>query len=317
MRKLFGLFLLALAFLAPDLAQAASRFAICATTCTWDNSSTAMWSASSGGATGASAPVAGDDVTFDANTCTGGTTCTVTTFAGTISAATITWGACTASTTGCIIDASVNNTNFTLSSNGGTTFNGSGTGTRQWKAGTGTYALTSTNANGCFNMGTTTNSTGTVLSGATWSCSGATTSGRDWNGGGLSFGPTTFNTNSSNGTMRIVGANTFASLTIGAPYYMTFGNGFTQTLTTGLTISGGSSSAIVVLSSSDNNQAATLSLGSAISPSWVALRQITTSGGNALTATNCFDLKGNTLASSGSCTAPTGGGGGGGRIIGG
>lgn len=42
---------------------------------TWNNSSTANWSATSGGAAGASAPVAGDAAYFDANSGTG--TCTI------------------------------------------------------------------------------------------------------------------------------------------------------------------------------------------------------------------------------------------------
>src|SRR6185312_14968270 len=115
MNRLFGLLLLALAFLASAApAEAANRFAVCSTTCTWDNTSTAMWSTTSGGATGASAPTASDAVIIDAATCVGGTTCTITTFAGTISVQNITWGACTASTTGCIVKADTNNTNFTI-----------------------------------------------------------------------------------------------------------------------------------------------------------------------------------------------------------
>jgi hypothetical protein len=316
MKYLFSIILLGLAFLSPDIAQAANRFAVCSTACTWDNTSTAMWCATDTQCTGASAPVAGDDVIFNGNTCVGGTTCTITTFAGTISAATITWGACTASTTGCIIAANTNNTNFTISSGGGTAFNGSGTGTRTWTAGSGTYALTSTNANGCFNMQTTTNGTGSTFNNATWTCSGATSNGRAWHTGGFSFGPTTFNTNSSGGFLTVTGAATFSSLTIGAPQYVTFGNSVTVTISGALAISGGSSTAITTIKSNDDNIAATLSLGTAQALSWMALRAITTSGGNALTGTNCFDLGRNTLASSGTCTVPSAGGGGG-RIIGG
>lgn len=318
MKKLFGLALLALAFLAPDLAQAAQRFAVCTTTCTWDNTSTAMWSTSSGGATGASAPVAGDDVILDAATCVGGTTCTITTFAGTITANSITWGACTASTTGCIIAANTNNTNFTLSIGGGSTaFNGSGTGTRNWNAGTGTYALAQTGAGSCINMGTTTNGTFTFSS-ATWSCSGNSSgNARSWNGGGLSYGPTTFNADSSIGSLFVSGANTFSTLSINGPIQIVFSNGVTQTVTGALTLTGSSSSSVVALSSNDGNQnaTATISLGAASSGTWTSLRAIVTSGASALTATNCFNLGRNTLANGGSCTGPASGGGG--RIIGG
>jgi hypothetical protein len=50
---------------------------------TWNNASTANWSATSGGAAGASAPIAGDSVRFDANS---GTTATVTVAASAVCA---------------------------------------------------------------------------------------------------------------------------------------------------------------------------------------------------------------------------------------
>lgn len=312
-RYLFILAALAFAALA-EPAEAAARFAVCSGTCTWDNTSTAMWATSSGGATGASAPVAGDDVTLDANTCVGGTTCTITTFAGTIAANSITWGACTASTTGCIIDASVNNTNFTLTSAGASSFSGSGSGTRKWLAGTGTYDLTQTGANNCFAMQTVTNDQGSVFSGATWSCSGNTTGARGWQGGGFSFGPTTFNANTSRGSLTITGVNTFSSLTINGPNLVLFSNGTTQTISGALSVNGVSSSSPVQLQSNAIDTAATISLGSASSGSWAVLRAITTSGAAALTISNCFNLGRNTLANGGACNGPSAGGG---RIIGG
>ena len=314
MKKLFGLALLALASLAPDLAQAASRFAVCTTTCTWDNTSTAMWSASSGGATGASAPTSSDTVTIDAATCVGGTTCTITTFSGTISVQAITWGACTASTTGCIIDASANNTNFTISGGSVTGFSGTGTGTRKWLAGTGTYAITNSSANGCFSMATTTNDQGSTFSGATWSCSGATTSQRTWAGGGFSFGPTTWNANSSGGTTFLTGANTWSSLTVNGPLYVIQSG--TQTVTNALTLSGTSSTAAVAWMATAADTPQTISLGAASTAAWLTIRAVTTSGAAALTGTNCIDLGRNTFANGGSCSGPTGGSGGG-RIIGG
>ena len=45
---------------------------------TWSSTNTANWSASSGGASGASVPTAADDVFFDANSNTGTTAFTVT-----------------------------------------------------------------------------------------------------------------------------------------------------------------------------------------------------------------------------------------------
>jgi hypothetical protein len=318
MTRLFGLFLLAVACWAPNVAEAASRFAVCSTTCTWDNTSTAMWSTSTGGVTGASAPVAGDDVTFDAATCVGGTTCTITTFSGTISAGTITWGACTASTTGCIIEAGTNNTNFTIASTGGNPFSGTGTGTRKWNAGTGTYTLTTTQANGCINMSTVTNDT-SVFSAATWNCGGTSgvSIGQSIPLGGKSYGPFTVTANTSRGPRTILGANTFASLTVAAPNYLIFANSATQTITGALTVTGSSAANPVSLLSNFSETVATLSLGAASSGDWVTLRTLTTSGSAAFTGTNCLNLGLVTLANSGTCTAPSGGGSGGGRIIGG
>lgn len=315
MNKLFGLFLLAVAFLAPVGAEAANRFAVCTTTCTWDNSSTAMWSTASGGATGASAPTSADAVIIDAATCVGGTTCTITTFAGIISAQTITWGACTASTTGCIIDASANNTNFTISSAGADAFSGTGTGTRKWLGGTGTYALTNSGTNDCIDMSTTTNDQGSVFSGATWSCSGTSSSAtRNWNGGGFSYGPTTFNANTSRGALGIGGSNTFASLTINGPQQIIVGAN--QTITGALTLTGVSNSQPVQFNSNSLSTARTISIGSASTGTWASLRDITTSGAAALTVSNCFDNGNVTLANGGACNTPAGGAAGG-KIIGG
>lgn len=318
MKKLFGLLLLALAFLAPDLAHAANRFAVCSTTCTWDNTSTAMWSASSGGATGASAPTSADDVILDANTCVGGTTCTITTFAGTISAATITWGACTASTIGCIIAANTNNTNFTLGPTGGSNFSGTGTGTRKWVGGTGTYNLTNGGGFGhFFDMSTTTNDQGSTFNSATWIAN--STGGLPvWQNNGFSFGATTFTGNtSSRGAAQIAGNTTWASLTFSGPLYVQFTTGNTQTVTGALTVTGASASnAIAFESNSVISSSTTISLGSASTADWIALRAITFSGAATITATDCLNLGGLTL-NGGSCTPPSAGGGGGGHIIGG
>ena len=304
MMKRYLFILASLAFVALSIpADAANRWAVCNTACASGNTSTAMWSSvGSGGATGASAPTSADAVIIDGGTCVGGTTCTITTFAGTISAQTITWGACTASTTGCIIDASVNNTSFTLGGSSGYTFSGTGTGTRKWLAGTGTYALTHAGANGCFTMATTTSDQGSVFSGATWSCSGATTSTRTWAGGGFTFGPTTFNGNSSNGSTFISGANTFSSLTINSPAWLSIGAN--QTITNALTATGSSSSSMVTMIGIGVDTPATISLGAASTATWLVLRSITTSGAAALNATNCTDLGRNTLANSGTCSAP-------------
>lgn len=316
MNKLFGLFLLAVAFLAPDLAQAANRFLTCSTTCTITAADTSIWGSTSGG-TGASVPGSGDAVIMDAATCVGGTTCTATFGSGyNPTWQSVTWGACTASTTGCIIDASVNNNSITLSGGAGVLFSGTGSGTRKWLAGTGTYNLTSNTVNGCFSMATTTNDQGSVFSGATWNCTVTSTNLWTWAGGGFSFGPTTINGNSSGGNVAFSGANTFSTLTLNGPNWVAFPQATTTTITGALTATG-TSSTPVILTSSNIDTVTTVSLGAASTATWAALRVLTTSGAAGLTATNCLTLGRVTLANGGSCTAPSTGGGGGGRIIGG
>jgi len=150
MMKRLGL-ALAILLLSLTAANAASRFGICATTCTWDGVSTTMWSTTSGGATGASVPGAADDVVFDANTCVGGTTCTITVNT-TVTVNSITHGNCTASTTGCILDFSVNNNNVNLGF-----YQASGSGVRTLKMGNGTWTVTG--AGTFWNIATATNFT--------------------------------------------------------------------------------------------------------------------------------------------------------------
>jgi autotransporter-associated beta strand protein len=71
---------------------------------TWDNSSTANWAATTGGASGASAPIAGDSVRFDSNS---GTAAIVTVAATAVCA-----------------DVSVNKSDITLQWSGNSTFSG-------------------------------------------------------------------------------------------------------------------------------------------------------------------------------------------------
>jgi hypothetical protein len=138
MKSLLRLGLVALGLLMATQAEAANRFAICSTTCNWNT--TASWSTTSGGGTGASVPSTSDNATFDASTCVGGTTCTMTIDAP-VTIVTLTMSACTATTTGCIIDNSVNNEPFTLSG----VLTSTGSGTRTLKCGSATWKFTGSN----------------------------------------------------------------------------------------------------------------------------------------------------------------------------
>lgn len=296
--------LIALALLWAIPVDAASRFGVCAVTCTWDSSSTAMWSTSTGGATGASVPGASDTVTFDGATCVGGVTCTIT-----ISAATnptiqsFVWNACTGATTGCIIDNSANN-NFTLTGNANIWFDGSGTGMRTFIGGSGTYTV-SGNFGG-FNAWVLTNSTNlsnpsTAFSSATIVVSGTGTSTGGVLLGTLTFGTITLSTNSNKGGYQIFGGATVGTLNIPAPNYVAFANSNTVTITNAFSWAGTSTNRIAIVSTSPALPA-TIAINSGTATlDWGILRNVVTSGGTARNATNTIDLGGNTWSS---ITAP-------------
>lgn len=303
-RRLF--LLLALLFAAQ--ADAASRFGVCVTACTWDASDTTMWSATSGGTTGASVPGSGDTVTFDAATCVGGVTCTITVNA-TINVTSITAGACTASTTGCILDFSVNNNNVTAS-----TVSFSGSGTRNIKGGTGTWTITSGAAANVYDNTTVTNET-LAFTTTTLTFSANTTSQRAFNGGGKSYGTVNIASNSNHASFRITGGNnTFGTLTVAAGTAILFGANTTQTITNAFALAGTSSLPILIAPDSMSTGGITISTPSGTATlDWGGAVRATFSGGATFNATNSLDFGGN----SGITITPPSTGGGGGRIIGG
>lgn len=98
---------------------------------TWNASNTTNWSATTGGAGGASVPVAADTVTIDANSGT-----------GTITVATdFTISSLTCGQMNMTLDFATNNNNPTMNS-----FTGSGTGVRTVNMGNGTWTITGTSA---------------------------------------------------------------------------------------------------------------------------------------------------------------------------
>lgn len=284
---LAGIVLLFAAVLATSKADAANRFAVCTVTCTWDGASTAMWSTTTGGATGASVPGSSDAVLFDAATCVGGVTCTVTVNT-TVNIQSIQMGACTASTTGCIIDFSVNNNSVTLSANPG--YNGSGTGVRTLNMGSGTWTLSNATAGSTpWSMGTTTNLTlnpGT----STIVYSGAPTTGTlSFSGSSLTYNNFTVNSNSSRGGIIFSGSNTFNVVTITSPNSVFLTSGTTQTATT-LNAVGSLSSLIEFSSSSVATTAAISKASGTMTLQYVGLRAVTFSGGATFAATSSYDF---------------------------
>lgn len=300
-----SLFVLAALLLSSVAADAATRFATCATTCTWDGSSTAMWGAASGG-TGASVPGSGDAVILDTATCVGGTTCTITVNT-TVTVQSISMGTCTASTAGCILNFATNNNNVTLS----LSFDGSGTGVRTLSMGNGLWTVQGFN-NNTWNYTVTSNlthnSNGSTLS---FIPSSPTPTGAvSFISGGRSYNVVTHSGVTNQAILAISGSPTIATLTLTAPFDVTFANSSTTTITNAFTWTGSSSNQNFVGSDS-TNATSTIAAAAGSTISWTAIRGIVVTG-NAVTATNSFDLRSNTLIT---ITPPSTGGGG--RIIGG
>ena len=331
MNKLFGLFLLALACWAPGVANAANKFAFCASgssPCTWDNTNTPnIWfTATNGGGSATTVPTSADIAIFDANSCNA-VACTFNvgaTINGTSNTLQgITAGACTGSTTGCFLNFASGNPSITITGiigSGGMSL--AGTGTRKYVFGSGTFTFTATSAGALYDIGTTTGLDGTSDFTAPIVYSATTTSERQFNGGGQTFGSFTVAANTSRGGVRIFSANTFASFTVAAgTSYMMLPASATTTITgsAGLSLAGTASNPTIFMANTPNVGTATVSLSSGTStPAWIGLMGITTTGAGTLTPTNCLDFGRNTLDSGDTCTAPVvGGGGGGGRIIGG
>lgn len=290
-------------------ASAAAKFLVlCSTSCAWDNTNDAIWSTSSGGSNNTTHPVAGDTVTMDASTCVGGTTCTITGGAVTLSFTSLTFGACTASTTGCILDFSVNNPNVIASN-----ISGTGTGTRNFKMGNGTYTLTINNGT-AWDFGTTTNLTFTANS-STISFSGSSVVNgglRLFQSGGLTYSTVSFSANSAQVPWSIGGAPTIATMNVTGPVGVVLTNSATVTVSNAFNWVGTSSNPIYFLTN-NSSATATLSVASgAPTIAWASIHGIIFTGGATFTATNSLDLGGNT----GITISPPSVGGGG-RIIGG
>ncbi len=250
MKKLFLIFLFLC--LATVSADAANRFAVCTATCTWDGASTAMWSTTTGGATGASVPGASDAVILDGATCVGGITCTITVNAN-LNISSLTMGACTASTTGCILDFSANNNSFAA-----TTVSLTGTGTRTLKMGSGTWTITGTGT--LWTLATATNMTLTPGSSNLVLQANGIASGTFTTANGVTYGHITINAmvNNASAGLMFFSANTFTINTLDIqPFnYITFQNA-TVTITNPITWTGNSSNGVRV-----NDLTATVAAGS-------------------------------------------------------
>lgn len=303
MKKLFGLFLLALAFLAPSAANAVNCFWVGGTG-TWDSTSITNWAPTSGGAatgcqTTNAAPAAGDAITFNASS--GGGTVTADSSINNIAFLSLTAGAFTGT-----LAFNTNNPNMSFTSFVSFT----GTGTRIIDMGSGTWTITG--SSGTIWVCTTVTNLTATFSNATIAFAGASAN-RVFDGGAQSYGAFTVANNSTKGYVSISGANTFSSITVGSGNLLAPTNSITQTISGALTITGTSSAPSGLISTAVAGNIATVSVGSASTIDWSGISAITKAGAGSITATNSLDMGRNT----GVTITPPSGGGGGGRIIGG
>ena len=199
-----------------------------------------------------------------------------------------------------------NNNNITVG-----TFSGTGAGVRTFNMGNGTWTLTATGGN-VWDLSTVTNLTFSANSSTLlFQGSGVNTSQKVFASGGLTYNIVQINDPigaGNQGPFSFTGSTTIATLTLTAVRHLQFGGGFTTTVTNAFSLSGTSTIQVLVNSQSPNS-VATVSVGAGVTMSWVALENIVKAGAGSITATNSFDLGGN---SGMTITAPSGVGG---RII--
>lgn len=266
---------------------------------TWDASTTTNWSASTGGAGGASVPGSSDDVTINASS-----------GAGTITVNTnFTISSLTSGAMGMTLEFGTNNNSPTFTTISGPAWSNTGTGTRTINLGSGTFTFNGTsNGNGGIDWGTT---TGLTLGAntATFAFSGNTTTGRtmDFGSSTLSNLPSvTIAGNSSKGSWSILGsgAMTIPSLTISAPSIIVWSTN-SITITT-LVLSGGSVSSPIYITTNSVDSQRTIPLTNSATGAGLVFRAINPTTGT-ITGTNSIDLGRN--GANVSFTAPSGGGG--------
>jgi hypothetical protein len=255
--------------------------------------------------------VAADDVTLDAATCVGGTTCTITTFAGTISLNSLTMSLCTASTSGCVLDASANNTNFTLANNT-TAFTSTGAGTRTMNMGNGTWTLSGTSA-----IWTAAGSTNFTLNAnsSTIAFTGTAAGQRELRAGtSKTYNNITVNS-SVDRFFQLSGATAIGinTLTITGPNRVQFQQGITTTITTLTNISANSTNQCLLTNNNPSNGQATISSGNNFTADYCSISGVAFTGAGTFAATNSMNVG---QATGIAITLPSGGAGGG-RIIGG
>lgn len=284
-------------------------------TASWDNTNTGgggaggiKWASTSGGSTAAGgagpggSPAAADNATFDASS--GGGVVTVN---ATIAVTDFNMSAYTGQ-----IDFSVNNNNITLSGGSGA-FTRTGSATNRLDMGNGTWTLSG--ASGSWNAAGSTNFTLNRNS-STIAFTTTSAGARTFNGGtSQTYNIITVAGNSNNNALQIAFATalTITTLTVTAPNRIVFPNSQTTTISTISNISGSSSQQVFLSSNSvSGGSVATISLANNFAGDWCGFSNLTFTGAGVASATNSFNLIGNTGVA---ITPPSVGGGGGGQRV--
>lgn len=262
---------------------------------TWSSGNTANWSATSGGAGGASVPTSADTPTFDANSGSGVVTFTnggVTVGAATINNANIelSLGAAFATSGALTLTAgtfTTNNYNVTA-----TSLSSSNSNTRTINLGSSTVTLSATAKPIAF-----LNSSGLTFNAGTSSivCSGAT--GWTFDGGGNTFYNVSF-TGVTLGAPSMTGANTFNNLSIAgrtSAGIASLNFDSNQTINGTLTLSAGTNATMRTFVRSDTiGTTRTLTCAAVAAPTDIDFRDITIAGAAApVSGTRLGDCKGN------------------------
>jgi hypothetical protein len=189
----------------------------------------------------------------------------------------------------------------------------SNTGTRKFIGGSGTFTATT----GSWDLTTTTGLDPTSsFASATIIFAANPTTNRSFNAGNLAYG-----------TVQIANTGTTARVTFtinGTPTITTFipsavpwiSLASNVTITNGFSLAGTSTEQVLLTSNDANGASRTLTVGGAVTMSWVAIAGITRAGAGTIVATNSFNLGNNNTDASFSISPPSGGASGG-KIIGG
>lgn len=261
---------------------------------TWDNTNDVNWSLSTGGANNTTHPTSADTATFDGSS--GGGTVTVN---ATISISSLVYGAFTGT-----IDLATNNNNINIgqSTVAATGVSATGSGARTLNMGNGTWTIDATTN---YWDATTVTSYTQAANSSTVVLTARSGASRTFNGNNKTFNNITVSAMSGTAGNNVVvtcSAGTITTLISNASCVLFIGANVSIGT---FTINGSSAGALTLLRSSSTATQRTITLTNNFTPSWVAIQDISFSGGTNA-ASSSFDMGDNSGIT---ITAPSAGGG--------